>query len=163
MTPEEKLIRDFYATFAKRDAAGMAACYHPDIFFSDPAFPSLRGKEATAMWAMLCARGKDLELTLVDASGDAEGGRARWEAHYTFSQTGRKVHNKISAMFAFRDGKIVRHIDSFPFWTWARQALGPAGLLLGWSGPMKSIVRKKADKSLRDYMEKQASTIPAPG
>ena len=162
MNANEKVIRDFYAAFAQRDAAGMAKCYHPDIFFSDPAFPALRGKEATAMWSMLCSRGKDLELTLVDAQATDEGGTARWEARYTFSQTGRLVHNKIDAMFAFRDGRIVRHIDRFPFWTWSRQALGPMGLLLGWFGPLKAMVRKKADRSLKDYMQKHEGQYPAP-
>ncbi len=163
MHPNEKLIRDFYAAFAKRDAAGMAACYHRDIAFSDPAFPMLRGKEATAMWAMLCGRGKDLEIILGNVSGDAEGGRAHWEAKYTFSQTGRFVHNKIDAVFAFRDGKIVRHVDSFSFWAWSSQALGAIGIMLGWFGPIKAMVRKKAGKSLVDYMEKNDGAFPLPG
>ena len=163
MHPNEQLIRDFYAAFAKRDAVGMAACYHRDIAFSDPAFPMLRGKEATAMWAMLCARGKDLEIILGDVAGDAEGGRAHWEAKYTFSQTGRLVHNKIDAVFAFRDGKIIRHVDSFGFWRWSSQALGGIGILFGWFGPLKAMVRKKAAKSLQDYMEKNAGALPIPG
>ena len=163
MHPNEQLIRDFYAAFAKRDAVGMAACYHRDIAFSDPAFPMLRGKEATAMWAMLCARGKDLEIILGDVAGDAEGGRAHWEAKYTFSQTGRLVHNKIDAVFAFRDGKIIRHVDSFGFWRWSSQALGGIGMLFGWFGPLKAMVRKKAAKSLQDYMEKNAGALPIPG
>jgi ketosteroid isomerase-like protein len=162
VNPDEKLIRDFYAAFAQRDAVGMARCYHPDIFFSDPAFPSLHGKEATAMWAMLCARGKDLEITIGDVHADREGGTAHWEARYTFSQTGRFVHNKIDARFAFRDGKIVRHLDQFSFWAWSRQALGPMGLLLGWFGPIKSMVRKKADRGLRDFMNKNEGSYPTP-
>ena len=163
MHANEQLIRDFYAAFAKRDAAGMAARYHPDIAFSDAAFPMLRGKEATAMWAMLCSRGKDLEIILGDVSGDVDGGRAHWEAKYTFSQTGRFVHNKIDAVFAFRDGKIVRHIDTFGFWAWSRQSLGAMGMLLGWFGPLKTMVRKKAAKSLHDYMDKNEGTFPIPG
>lgn len=162
MNSHEQCIRDFYAAFARRDAAGMARCYHPDIFFSDPAFPALHGNEATAMWAMLCARGKDLELILGDASADSEGGTAHWEAKYTFSQTGRRVHNKIDACFAFRDGKIVRHVDRFSFWAWARQALGPVGSLLGWFGPFKSVVRRKADRGLREFMDKHADNLPSP-
>ena len=162
MHPNEKLIRNFYAAFSRRDAAGMASCYHADIAFSDPAFPMLRGKEATAMWSMLCARGKDLEIILGEVSGDADGGRAHWEAKYTFSQTGRYVHNKIDAVFAFRDGKIVRHIDKFAFWPWARQALGSVGLLLGWFGPLKAMVRKKAAKSLQNYMEQHDGDLPIP-
>lgn len=159
----EKLIRDFYAAFAKRDAAGMAVCYHPDISFSDPAFLMLRGKEATGMWTMLCGRGKDLEITLGDVYADAEGGRAHWEAKYTFSQTGRFVHNKIDAVFAFRDGKIIRHVDRFDFWKWSGQALGRFGTLLGWFGPVKALVRKKAARSLQEYMDKQEGKFPAPG
>ena len=163
MHPNEKLIRDFYAAFAKRDAAGMAACYHAGIAFSDPAFPMLRGAEATAMWSMLCARGKDLDITLGDVKGDAEGGSAHWEAKYTFSQTGRFVHNKVDAVFAFRDGKIIRHVDRFGFWQWSRQALGGLGAALGWFGPLKAMVRKKAAKSLQDYMEKHQGAFPRPG
>ena len=162
MNAHETLIREFYAAFAKRDAVGMARCYHADIFFSDPAFTSLRGKEVTAMWSMLCARGKDLEIILGDVHADEEGGSAHWDANYTFSQTGRKVHNKIDARFAFRDGKIVRHLDTFSFWAWAKQALGPAGLMLGWFGPFKNVVRKKADAGLRDYMAKQEGAYPLP-
>ena len=150
----EQCIRRFYAAFANRDADGMAECYHADIAFSDPAFPMLKGPEASGMWRMLISRGKDLELTLVDASADDDGGRATWEARYTFSQTGRPVVNRIQAAFAFRDGLIVRHVDQFPFWKWSRQALGPLGLLLGWSWPLKAMVRKKAAASLDQFMVK---------
>jgi ketosteroid isomerase-like protein len=160
MHPNEIVIRDFYAAFAARDAVGMARCYHPDIVFSDPAFRLLRGAEATAMWSMLVTRGKDLEITLLSASADADGGRALWEAHYTFSQTGRKVVNHIDAVFAFRDGKIVRHIDRFPFWRWSSQALGPMGLLLGWSWPLKALVRKKAQQSLDAWMARGDYPVP---
>ncbi len=152
MHANEQLIRDFYAAFAQRDGAAMAQAYHAEIAFSDPVFPMLKGEEAGAMWQMLTARGKDLEITLVSASADTEGGKARWEAVYTFSQSGRKVHNRIDALFAFRDGKIVRHIDRFSFWRWASQALGPLGLLFGWLLPVKAMVRKKAQKSLDQWM-----------
>ncbi len=51
--------------------------------------------------------------------------------------------NDIRARFRFRDGKIVDHEDSFSFHKWARQALGPAGLVLGLP-PMNMLVRRKA-------------------
>src|SRR5437868_11143354 len=98
MHPHEALIREFYAAFARRDAEGMARCYHPDVFFSDTVFPALRAEEAGDMWRMLLSRAADLEVTLDEASGDADGGRAKWTARYTFSRTGRKVVNRISAM-----------------------------------------------------------------
>jgi ketosteroid isomerase-like protein len=161
MHPHEKIVRDFYQAFANKDADSMARCYHPDIAFSDPAFPMLRGAEATAMWAMLTSRAKGgFEIALVDASADADGGRAQWDAKYTFSQTGNPVHNKISAVFAFRDGKIIRHVDRFSFWRWSSQALGVAGKLLGWSWPLKAVVRRKAKASLEAFMDQ--GTYPRP-
>jgi ketosteroid isomerase-like protein len=151
MHPNEQLVREFYGAFARKDAAAMARCYHPEVFFSDPVFPRLHGAEAGDMWAMLLARASDLDVTLDSASADDSGGTAQWTARYTFSKTGRKVVNVINALFAFRDGKIVRHHDSFPFWRWASQALGPAGAALGWLPPLKWKVRKDAAKSLAKY------------
>ena len=151
MHPNEIVIREFYAAFARGDAEAMARCYHPEIFFSDTVFPRLRGSEAGDMWRMLLARAMDLQVTLDHASADGDGGRARWTARYTFTRTGRPVVNRIAAMFAFRDGLIVRHYDSFSFWRWASQALGPVGRLLGWFAPLKWKVRRDAAKSLERF------------
>jgi ketosteroid isomerase-like protein len=153
MHPHEKLIRDFYAAFARGDADAMARCYHPDIVFTDPVFPLLKGTDAAAMWRMLVSRARDFSLELTEAHADAEGGTAHWEAHYLFSKTGRKVHNRVDAMFAFRDGLIVRHIDRFNFWRWAAQALGPAGAALGWFPPLKWKVRSQAKSGLDQFVE----------
>jgi len=156
MHPHEARLREFYAAFARRDAEGMARCYHRDIFFSDAVFPRLQGPEAGDMWRMLLARAGDLEVTLEEASADAESGLARWTARYTFSRTGRRVVNHVRAMFAFRDGLIVRHYDSFSFWRWAAQALGPAGKVLGWFAPLKWKVRRDAARALERYREERA-------
>ena len=120
MQAHTELIQRFYRAFQQRDAATMAGCYHSDVHFSDPAFPELRGSAVGAMWAMLCARGKDLRVDFSDIVAEGATGRARWDAYYTFSATKRLVHNRIAAQFAFRDGKIVRHVDSFSFWRWSR-------------------------------------------
>jgi ketosteroid isomerase-like protein len=149
--PHEALVRSFYDAFARRDAEGMARCYHPEVFFSDPVFPTLRGEAAGDMWRMLLSRATDLEVVLEDASAGEEGGRARWTARYTFSRTGRRVENHVAAMFAFRDGLISRHYDSFSFWRWAGQALGPAGKALGWFAPLKWKVRKDAARGLDSF------------
>ena len=151
MHPHEALLREFYARFAARDAEGMARCYHPDILFSDPVFPRLHGPEAGDMWRMLLSRAQDLAVALDEAQADAEGGTARWTARYTFTRTGRPVVNHVRGMFAFRDGLIVRHFDSFPFWRWASQALGPAGAALGWLPPLRWKVRKDAARALARY------------
>ena len=152
MHPNAELIRKFYTAFASRDARGMAACYHPAVIFSDEVFTELEGARATGMWQMLCERGKDLKIEFRDIQADDSTGSAHWEAWYTFSATHRKVHNKIDARFEFKDGKIIGHRDSFSFWAWASQALGPTGLLLGWSGLVRNRVRAQAAKNLAAFL-----------
>jgi ketosteroid isomerase-like protein len=156
MHPNEALVRRFYDAFARRDADAMAACYADDIVFTDTVFPMLRGGEAGDMWRMLASRATDLAVTLDSVSADDDGGRAQWTARYTFSRTGLPVVNVIQATFAFRDGRIVRHIDSFPFWRWASQALGPVGKFLGWFPPIKARVRREAAKGLAQFRAKRA-------
>ncbi len=151
MKTNQELIQTFYTAFQQRDYAGMIACYHPDIHFSDPVFTDLRGKQAGAMWHMLCERGQDLQIDFGDVWADEGNGRAHWEATYTFS-TGRKVHNVIDAEFAFQDGLIIRHQDSFDLWRWTRMALGPMGWFLGWSLVVQNRVRGTAVQSLNNFI-----------
>lgn len=147
------LLHRFYDAFAARDAAAMGACYAADVVFEDPAFGELHGDEARAMWAMLCGRAKDLQVTASSIEADDHRGRARWEAIYTFTQTGRRVHNRIDADFEFRDGLIAVHRDRFDFWAWSRQALGAPGLLLGWTPMLRGKVRAQARAGLRRFRE----------
>lgn len=156
MHPNEKLIQNFYACFQKRDYAGMAACYHDEVEFSDMVFINLKGKRAKAMWQMLCERGKDLEITVSGIHAEAHRGQAHWEARYTFSATGRKVHNKIDATFQFAEGKILKHQDSFDLWKWARMALGLKGIILGWLPAVQTAIRKEASKNLEKFIGKIA-------
>jgi ketosteroid isomerase-like protein len=153
----EELIRRFYAAFAAHDADAMAACYHPDVVFSDPAFGELRGPQVGAMWAMLTSRAKDLRVELAQVRADELAGSARWEAWYTFSASGRQVHNVIDAAFRFRDGLIAEHRDHFPFWRWSRQALGPMGMLLGWTPVVRGKVMRTARAGLDAFMARDSS------
>ncbi|MCW5923500.1 MAG: nuclear transport factor 2 family protein [Saprospiraceae bacterium] len=150
----EQLIRHFYESFQRKDYRDMAACYHPDATFRDEAFGLKNGKEIAAMWHMLCEAGKDLRVEFSSVQANENSGRAHWEAWYTFSRTGRRVHNVIEARFEFLEGKIIRHEDSFSFWRWSRQSLGATGLLLGWSGFLKNKVRSTAMSGLWKFIEK---------
>ena len=155
------LIKAFYEAFARRDGATMAASYLPDAEFSDPVFPHLVGAEIGGMWKFLCERAADLSLTHSEVRADDKTGSCRWDAHYTFSATGRKVHNIIHARFEFRDDaagnpKIYRHKDEFSFWRWSRQALGPVGLLLGYLPPIQKKVQSQSAKLLAGYLKKNA-------
>jgi ketosteroid isomerase-like protein len=157
MHPNEQLIHNLYTAFQRRDGEAMAACYHPDATFSDPVFTNLHGAEVGNMWRMLCERGKDLQVVFSDVKADDTNGSAHWEATYSFSRSGRKVHNVIEATFKFQDGKILQHRDSFDLWRWAGMALGLPGKLLGWAPFMQATIRKNGMDGLRSYMQKQAA------
>jgi uncharacterized protein len=149
--PLADLIQRFYSAFAERDHATMAACYAPDAEFSDPVFPGLRGAEIGDMWRMLCERARDFRLEFGSVATGGGSGSARWEAWYTFTPTGRPVHNVIQASFTFEGGRIRRHTDRFDLYRWARQALGLQGLLLGWSPPVQRAIRAQARRSLERF------------
>lgn len=157
MHPNEQVIQKFYEAFHARDAAGMTACYDPNVIFSDPAFGRLEGEKATAMWHMLCGRAKDLQVTVRNIQVDDRSGSADWEAKYLFGPNHRPVHNVVKAAFDFRNGKIVKHTDSFDMWKWTRMALGGIGTVLGWSPLLTSAVRKSVRRQLDEYMQKQAA------
>lgn len=148
MTNQE-LIEHFYSSFSKADVTGMLSCYDDAIVFEDPAFGKLKGEEAKNMWRMLVKPG--LHLTFNNVWVDGDKGGAHWEAKYTFSKTGRKVVNNIDAVFEFKNGKIIKHTDSFNMWKWSKQALGLPGLLLGWSAFLKNKIRRQALEQLKRF------------
>ncbi len=154
MNDNSAKIIQFYTAFQQKDYETMASLYHPEARFKDAAFDLKSGKEAGAMWKMLITAGKDLRIEFNDVKSDEKTGSAQWEAWYTFSKTGRKVHNVIEAKFEFKDGLIYRHNDYFDFWRWSRQSLGLAGWILGWSGFLKNKVGAAAMKGLRAFMAK---------
>jgi ketosteroid isomerase-like protein len=155
--PNAELIARFYTAFAALDEAAMAECYGADANFQDEVF-LLRGRDQLAgMWRMLCAatraKGRDAwSLTFSGIEADDRHGKARWDAHYRFSATGRLVHNVIAAEFEFRDGRIVTHRDRFNFWRWSRQALGVPGWLLGGTSLLRRKVQAQAAANLRAFL-----------
>jgi ketosteroid isomerase-like protein len=147
-----RVVTDFYAAFGRRDHAAMTAFYAPDATFSDPAFGHLREAEVTSMWRMLTEAATDLSVTARDITAHGDRAAATWEARYTFSETGRPVHNIVEAHVTVVDGRIIRHDDHFDFWRWSRQALGLRGLLLGWTPVLRAQVRKRARRRLDEFM-----------
>ena len=154
-------IERLYAALSQRDGAAMAECYHPEATFSDPVFVDLRGDQVGAMWRMLCAQGKDLEVTWSQVSSDGATGGAYWEATYSFGPDRRTVRNRITATFTFEDGLIRTHRDEFDLWRWARMAIGPVGVMLGWSSIVQDRVRMQAEAGLRRWMEEEADGPPS--
>jgi ketosteroid isomerase-like protein len=154
MHQNEQLVRAFYQAFKEKDYKTMQACYSDEATFSDPVFPLLNADQARAMWEMFCKTGRDLQIEFEGIQADGSTGSANWTARYTFSATGKRVVNHIQAGFQFENGKIIRHVDTFNFHHWARQALGFSGLLLGGLAFMKNKVRARARMNLDKFMRK---------
>lgn len=148
----DQLIYKFYSSFQQKDWQGMQDCYDDKVVFSDPVFQKLKGGEARAMWHMLTAAGKDLVVTFQNVRVEGFTGSCDWDARYTFSRTGNKVHNIIHAEFEFNRGKIIRHADTFDLRRWAGMALGTAGKFLGWAPFFQAKIRGAAEKSLKKFM-----------
>lgn len=151
-----KIIEKFYQAFSKLDSETMVSCYHDDIEFQDPAFGKLKGKQAKDMWRMLCnsQTQNSFEVRFKDIKVEGQRASAFWEAKYLFSKTGRKVHNKINAQFEFEGGKIIKHHDDFNVYSWSKQAIGPMGYLIGWTG----FFRKKLQKQTHSLLAKFQKT-----
>ena len=115
-------------------------------------FKNLNTEQVKGMWQMLIEKGKDLRLDFKDISATEDHAKAHWDAYYTFSATGKKVINRIDATFQIRNGKIVKHTDSFNFYAWSKQALGLTGLLLGWTSFLNKKVSAQAMKNLERFM-----------
>jgi ketosteroid isomerase-like protein len=153
----DELIQRLYEALDRGDGEAMAACYAPDARFDDPVFPGLSGAEAGDMWRMLTSRATDLEVELREHDADDHAGRAHWIASYTFTQTGRPVVNDVHATFRFRDGLIAEHRDDFSFHDWSKQALGTAGLLLGWTPILRNATRRRARAGLDAFAREGAA------
>jgi ketosteroid isomerase-like protein len=137
MHPNEQLLTNLFQYLNAHNASGMAACYREDAMFQDIAF-RLRNKEQIhAMWDMICSPNKDgvpsdIKATVQEMTANDSTGRAVVVEDYTYRDNGRKVHNKITSKFEFRDGFIVRQEDNCDPLAWANQAFGGIkGLIAG--------------------------------
>lgn len=149
----KQVIQKFYSAFAEGDAETMISCYNDDIIFTDPAFGTLKGINAKAMWKMLLSNKKSqaqVSFNNIDANGDS--GTAQWTAKYNYGPKSRTVTNQVHAHFEFKNGKISKHTDNFNLWKWTQQALGLSGYLLGWSNFMKNKIQAETGKKLNAYM-----------
>lgn len=152
MSQQAHLIESFYQAFNNRDFLTMQRAYHEQAQFHDPVFQHLSSEEVRFMWQMLLTQAQDLRVSFSEIKVSGDKGSCRWDAWYTFSKTGRKVHNIIYAEFEFKDGLIYRHRDVFDLWRWSKQAMGVTGSLLGWSAYVRKKIQRAARRSLDIYM-----------
>ena len=145
------IIETFYQAFTQRDWKTMQACYHQNVIFEDLAFGLLKGDDARKMWKMLCEQGKDLQVIPSNIISTETSGSANWEAHYTFSKTGKKVHNIVTAQFEIKEGLISKHTDEFDLHRWASQALGFTGRIIGGTAFFKRKMNTQTKSLLCKY------------
>lgn len=154
----QEIIHKFYQAFMEKNADEMVKYYHENIEFEDPAFGKLKGHKAMNMWRMLCDSQKenDFQVSFDIIHCDDLLCQAKWEAKYMFSKTGRKVHNKISANFTFKNGLIISHKDDFNLRQWAKQAMGIKGALLGGTSFFKKKLQQQTNLMLSKFEEKNS-------
>lgn len=150
------IIEEFYEAFSRLDAENMVKYYHPDVVFQDPAFGELKADRAKNMWRMLChsQKGKGFKLEYRIINFNKEKASVQWDAFYTFSQTGRKVHNKIFAKFVIENGLIMEHIDEFSLYNWSKQAMGIKGYFLGKTSFFRNKLQQKTNLLLNEFEKK---------
>lgn len=146
---QRELLTQFYSAFQQRDHNTMNKCYHDEATFSDPVFRNLSAKQAKAMWHMLNEAAQEFTMEF-EIFNDQQ---VYWQPVYSFSKTGRKVHNKITATFTFKDGLIHTHQDKFNLWKWSAMALGISGQWLGWTPMVQNKIRKMANGNLQKFIQ----------
>lgn len=154
MVSSEKIIHQLYTSISNGVISKIGNCYSPDVKFHDPIFGTLTGLEVPKMWKMLIEKSKGnlfIEYSIIKS--DAYKGSAQWTATYTFGKNKRLIKNTIQSEFHFKDGLIIKQNDNFNIWTWAKQAFGISGFLLGWTGYMQKKIHQKAKLSLKNYKE----------
>lgn len=155
MNQHEELIHTFYSAFKERNFRVMQESYADNATFSDPVFQDLKAEQVRAMWEMFLTKSDSLTVDFGNVELVGEMVTASWTARYTLSSTGRPVENNIRAIFKIKNGKILRHTDSFNFYSWTRQALGLKGTLLGWTPLVKNKIRRTAMTSLLTFMRRK--------
>lgn len=149
MHPNAIMLNELFNCLNEKDHQRMAAYYDPDARFEDIAF-NLRGrKRIHAMWHMISET--DLRASFKVLHADDRSGDVDLTDDYTFSDTGRGVHNPIRSRFRFRDGVIVEQRDECDALRWGIQALGPVKGRLSWLFPAKR--RSMAMKKLETFIE----------
>ena len=150
MPSTHSLLQQLYTGLDQHNHKAMDACYHPNATFRDIAFDLNGKKQIHAMWHMICDG--DIRATFNIVQADEQNGTVNLVDDYTFSSTGRRVHNVIDSRLRFRDGLIIEHHDSCDPRVWAEMALGGAG---GWLAGRFRVLRSfKAGEKLRAFIVK---------
>ena len=144
------LLHRLFTGLSHHDHGEMASCYHQDAAFRDIAFDLIGKKQIHAMWHMISET--DIRPTFHVVRADEERGVVKLVDDYTFTSTGKPVHNIIVSNFRFQGGRIIDHQDVCDARAWASMALGgPVGFFAGRFRILRSF---QARRLLRSFIAK---------
>ena len=150
------LIDRFYSAFARKDARRWPPATRPMRTSHDPSFRTCTATRRACGGCGSCERG--LRPQAVEHSERAQprptpARRTGWPTTPSPGQPAVRS-NVDRGELRFKNGLIAEHRDDFDLWRGrARRALGPVGLLAGWSPPaVQNKVRGQARDNLRAFM-----------
>jgi SnoaL-like domain len=158
-TAREQQIRKFYADLEQGRAEACIEQLSAEATFEDPIFGKVAAGEVPSLIRFLCANpspGRRFEVHEVQIH-DHERATLRWTAHYIFPTTGRAVANQIETPMSFRDNRIASYADRFDLWRWMGMALGPVGVLFGWTPILQEKVRSTVHSRFVKFKQSQSS------
>ncbi len=135
----------------------MSKCLHPQVSYSDPLFTDLRGVRVGLRWQWLLHHATDFKLQHQIIFWDERKAQVKSDISYTWLED-RPVHHQVLSTLTVWDDLIVRQVDEYPFWPYARQAYGVAGRLLGGIPWVQSVVQRRAMQAVEE-LATSAGTI----
>jgi hypothetical protein len=150
------VVERFFSAYANADPVAMSACLHPQISYSDPLFPDLRGVRVGLRWHWQLRHATEFKLQKQIMFMDERKAQLKLDVAYLWH--GRAVHHEVLSTLTIWDDLIVRQIDEYPYWPYAKQAYGVAGHLLGGLGWAQSVVQRRAAAAVEE-LATSAGTI----
>jgi limonene-1,2-epoxide hydrolase len=121
----ETLIRDFCATFARRDVDELLGFFTDDAVYHNMPMRPVQGKAAIrGVLDMFLSPAQSVEFAILHLA--SSGAVVLTERLDTFSIGGRSVALPIAGVFEVVEGKIAVWRDYFDLATWTKQAAAAA-------------------------------------
>ncbi len=141
-----EVARQFYDAFVRGDHATMERLYAPDVKFQDTIFGFQDRDGTMGMWRTIINPGPEARFRYELQTVAGNTAVVRWIADY--SLLGNPIHNEITARLTIVNGRIVNHVDAFPWEVWARQAFPQLGGLVDFA-PIRGLLKGSLNLFLR--------------
>lgn len=161
LNQNQEIVNNFLNHYKNHDFKGMESCLGENCKFSDFAFDNLEGYKVVKMWHWFCVRYPPREepidvpdYKITECHDDWV--TAEYEVSYHYGEKQRPVNYVIKSRFQIQDGKIVQQQDSFgnvSQFEFAKMALGYPLCLLAFTPLLQTIVRKKANDKLNQFIK----------